>query len=379
MKMLFVSRLDRAARAVRAITQYVALAKRKGHEAAVFGEPRADFPSVPHSRDIGRYDFVIFVVYDAWDFPDLPHLARLLDAVPRERRVIIDCIGSYNETVKVEHDANHMEKLNGHQAWEWIDGFEAVADKILQPTLTPLRKDVVPFLFFGYDPSLVKRTCSSPQEAAKAWSGQAGLLKQYGVVYVGHNWQRWSQMRRFLEAIEPLDRWLRPICLKGWAWDRRPDWAVEHDFGGVDVDPDFLNRVGAEIGEGIPYDEVVSLQSQARFCPVIHRPLFNRLGLVTNRTFETFCSDTVPVLLLPKAFVETIHGPDALLLAAGDDIPGKLTDMMRRPEVYWDAILKTRAHLAAHHSYEQRFEELMAILDGRDMAYTTPLRAAVSM
>ena len=34
----------------------------------------------------------------------------------------------------------------------------------------------------------------------------------------------------------------------------------------------------------------------------------------------------------------------------------------RRPEVYWDAVLKTRIHLAAHHSYERRFEQLMAIL-----------------
>jgi hypothetical protein len=35
---------------------------------------------------------------------------------------------------------------------------------------------------------------------------------------------------------------------------------------------------------------------------------------------------------------------------------------MRRPEVYWDAVLKTRSHLEKHHSYARRFEELGALM-----------------
>jgi hypothetical protein len=108
---------------------------------------------------------------------------------------------------------------------------------------------------------------------------------------------------------------------------------------------------------------VVALQGQARFCPIFHRPLFIQLGLVTNRTFETFCSDTLPLLMLPERVVESIHGHDALRLRPGDDVARRLEDMMRRPEFYWEAVLKTRAHLAAHHSYERRFEELMTILE----------------
>ena len=41
-----------------------------------------------------------------------------------------------------------------------------------------------------------------------------------------------------------------------------------------------------------------------------------------------------------------------------------LLDALRRPAVYWDAVLATRAHLAAHHSFEARFKELLAILEG---------------
>src|SRR5262249_61959956 len=103
--------------------------------------------------------------------PALRHLARLRDGVPRGRRAVIDCSGRYNETVRVEHDFNHLEKLDSHQGWEWIEGFQAVSDKIMQPTLTPRRPDVRPFLFHGFDPAAVARPYDSAQEAARAWSG----------------------------------------------------------------------------------------------------------------------------------------------------------------------------------------------------------------
>ena len=363
MRLLFVSKLDRSARAVSAITQYAAIGKRLGHEVAIFGEPRADFPSIPHSIDVKDFDFVIFVVYEAGDFPDLPHLAYLLDGTPKERRVIVDCTGTYNDTITVEHDSNHFEKLNGHQGWEWIEGFQAVSNIILQPTATPLRKDVHSFLFFGYDPLAVRHSYRSGEEAAKGWAGQHGD-KPYGVVYVGHNWQRWTQLKKFLEAIAPLKSRIGRIALRGWVWDQRPDWAAEHEFAGVDVDPALLKRLDVETGWPIPFDEVVEFQGQAKFCPVFHRPLFNSLGLITNRTFETFCSDTIPLLMLPHDIVEAVYGPDALLLAPDEDIAGRMENMMTRPDLYWDAVLKTRSYLSIHHSYERRFEELCRILEG---------------
>ena len=97
---------------------------------------------------------------------------------------------------------------------------------------------------------------------------------------------------------------------------------------------------------------------QARFAPVFHRPLFRHLGFVTNRTFETFYADTVPVLMLPREFVAAIYGEAALALVPGESVAAHLEDALRQPEVYWDAVLQTRAHLAASHSYAQRFQEL---------------------
>jgi len=364
MKLLLVSKLDRSARAVSTIAKYVEVGKALGHEVAVYGEQTSEPPALPSSLDVKRFDFAIFVVYMPSDFPDLPHLARLLDGMPKERRVIIDCGGRYNDTVRVEHDFNHLERMDGHQGWEWVEGFQAVSDRVLQPTLTPLRDDVRSFLFHAFDPAAVARPYGSPREAARAWSGADGASKPYGVAYVGTNWQRWSQVRHFLEAVEPLRHELGPIRLVGWDWKKRPDWAVQLDLRGVDLDPDLLGRLGVQTDDAIPFDQVIDAAGQARFSPVFHRPLYNHLGLVTNRTFETFCADTIPLLMLPADFVEAIYGPDARPLAPGEDVAGRLKDMMRRPEAYWEAVLKTRARLAERHSYRQRFKELQAILEG---------------
>jgi hypothetical protein len=363
MKLLFVSKLNRFARAINTIAKYVEAGKALGHEIAVFGDQSPEFPSVPYSVDVKRFDFAIFVIYETQDFPDLPYLAQLLDGMPKERRVIIDCTGRFNETIQVEHDFNHLEKMDNHMGWEWIDGFDAVAKTILQPTLTPLRADARGFLFHGFDPAAVERRYDTAEQAARSWAGKTAEPKQYGMVYVGNNWQRWSQMRSLLKAIEPIKQSVGPICLTGWAWDYRPDWAAELGVEGIDTDAAMLQQMGVELNGNVSFDQVVAFVSRARFCPVIHRPLFNHLGIVTNRTFETFCSDTIPLLMLPNQMIESIYGPAARLLAVGEDVAGHIQDILRRPEAYWDAILKTRAYLADHHSFQRRFQELSAIFD----------------
>lgn len=362
MKLLLVSELHPTLRAVSTITNYVRVGSVLGHEVSVFGEQSSQVTSVPYSLEVSAFDFAVFVVYTPADFPGLPYLARLLDGMPKDRRVIIDCSGRYNETIRIDHDFNHLEKMDGHQGWEWIEGFQAVSDKILQPTITPLRDDVRRFLFHGYDPAAVARPYGSPAEAMTSWSTLNGA-KPYGAAYVGNNWQRWTQIRNFLEGIEPLKGELGPLRLVGWDWDKRPDWAIEHGLQGVDVDPALLERLGVETASAVPFTEVIDVLGKARFSPIFHRPLFNHLGFVTNRTFETFCADTIPLLMLPGHLIEAVYGPHARALAPGDDLAGRLEDMIRHPEPYWEAVLKTRAHLAEHHSYEQRFRDLLAILE----------------
>jgi hypothetical protein len=357
MNILLVAKLARSARAINTIAHYARIAGGLGHEIAVFGEQLMEFPEVRFSLDVAAFDVAVFLVYTPSDFPDLPYLANLLDGMPKRQRVIIDCTGRYNETIRVEHDFNHLEKMDGHQGWEWIDAFQSVGNLILQPTFSPRRHDVLPFLFHGFELDEVAN--SSQRDTAERWATQP---KRYGVAYVGNNWQRWTQVRRFVEAIAPLRERLGPLALFGGDWKQRPEWAVQLGIKGADVDPELLDALGVERFDPIPYSDFRKCLSQARFSPIFQRPLFNELGLVSNRIFETFAADTMPLLLLPEPLVVSIYGQHATPLILGDDIAGQLEDMIRNPLPYWEAIARVRKHLFAHHSYHQRLSELTDLL-----------------
>jgi hypothetical protein len=338
----------------------MAASRTLGHEIAVYGEPNGQLPDLPFTTDLDGVDCAVFVMQVAWDFPDMPYLARLLDGIPREKRIAIDMWGRFNDTIRLEHDFNHLEKLDGHAGWEWEEAFQAISGTILQPTLAPLRPEVRSFLFHGYDQASVVKPHKTAREAAAAWAG-----KDYGAAYVGSNWQRWDQVRRFLEAYAPVRDKVGSVCLAGWDWNARPDWAVKMGIMGIDTDPDLLARLAVEVRDGVRFDEVVGLLGRARFAPIFHRPLFRHLGLVTNRTFETFLADSLPVLMLPRAFVAAIYGAAALALVPGNDLAAYLDDALSRPERYWEAVLQTRSHLASRHSYAQRMRELEALAKDR--------------
>jgi hypothetical protein len=221
------------------------------------------------------------------------------------------------------------------------------------------------FLFHGYDPASVSRTYETAADAAAAWREAGSAGKPYGAVYIGSNWQRWEQVRQFLEQYAPVRSETGQAALIGWDWGERPQWAIDKGIAGIDTDPAFLAETGVEIRHGVRFDEIVGLLGQARFAPIFHRPLFRRLGFVTGRTFETFYADSLPVLMLPRDFVEALYGPAALTLAPGEDIAAHLLDALREPEKHWDAVLRTRAHLARHHSYEARIGELGRLLGER--------------
>jgi hypothetical protein len=361
MKLLLVISVDPWTRSVSTVHKYVAAGRALGHEVAVYGAPHPELPVLPFTTDLSGVDLALFVVQVPTDFPDMPYLARLLDGIPRERRVALDLWGRFNDTIRLEHDFNHLEKLDGHLGWEWEDAIRAVSDTILQPTLVPLRPNVRSFLFHGYDAGSVVKPYASAGEAAAAWCAAGPAEKPYGAMYVGSNWQRWEQVRQFLEGYGPARNQVGQVCLVGWDWSARPGWAVQSGIMGIDTDPALLARLDVEVLDGVRFDEVVGLLGKARFAPVFHRPLFRHLGFVTNRTFETFYADSLPVLMLPRDFVAAVYGAAASTLVPSNDLSAHLTDAMSRPEVYWDAVLETRSHLARHHSYAVRFEDLGAL------------------
>jgi hypothetical protein len=262
--------------------------------------------------------------------------------------VILDCDGMYNDSLQVDGDFNHVNAEASRRRTELCD---SLSDKIFQPTYRPLRPNVRPFLFHAYDP---------------AWERPLELNhKAYGMIYVGNNWFRWKELHRVLRAIEPLREKLGRAALVGQDWAVMP-WWVQSPLReqAYFTDPDYLQRLDIELREPITVDQVVPTMGTAIFNPVLIRPLFNHLSLVTCRTFETPAANTIPLFAQDAEYVRAIYGERAvdLVLRDGDAASEQILDILHRPEAYAQIVHDIRQHLAEKHSYAMRLQELVQIV-----------------
>jgi hypothetical protein len=267
--------------------------------------------------------------------------------VPRARRFVIDCDGAYNDLISAGPDYNHKDVTSSRR---WVEVCDALSDRVFQPTYHPVRANVRPFLFHAYDP---------------AWERPLDFrAKDYGMVYVGHSKFRYGPMARVLRAVEPIrDRFGR-IALVGHGWDSMPPWAkwmeIEDYFY---TDQEYLRKMRVEFVPPVPFAQVIDWMSKGIFSPVIYRPLFSHLRLVTCRTFETPAANTIPLFGLDAAYVREIYGERATELVLPEDgAAEKVADVVDRPEYYADIVLGVRKHLAEEHSYAARLRELVRIV-----------------
>ncbi len=330
------------------IQGYCEAAKALGHEVAIYGRPNPKIP-LNYSLDIDAADAIVFIF--EWTTQllggDALDLLRLVTRIPRCRRVILDGDGNYNDLVRVDGDFNHRDEAERQR---WIDICDSLSDKICQPTLHPLRRRVRPFLFYSYNP---------------AWARPLdGLPREFSMIYVGHSKFRWRPMHRILRAIEPVRSQFGRVALVGHGWAALPPWAVPmHLEDAYYSDAAYLSRLGVEVLEPVPFERVIDWMGKAAFNPVISRPTFTALRLVTPRFFETPAASTIPVFGLEAAYVAEIYGPAGAELVLQDVRGDMLVDIMRRPEHYRALANGIRHHLATHHSQTVRLKELIEIVE----------------
>lgn len=348
MRLMFVYwKLDDAGSA-QDIQHYCQVAERLGHEMALYAPPGA-LSKFPCSLDIESADAAIFPLeWNIYLHNNEPlDLETPMRKVPRNRRVVIDCDGMYGGVTRVDGDFNHYDEAGSRSRDEL---YESISDKIFQPTYHPVRPNVGTFFFHGYNPD---------------WEIPLDFsAKEYGMFYVGSNWFRWRALRRVLDAIAPIRRQVGRIGLVGHNWDRAP-WGADAVLreAAYFTDPDYLKDSGVELGPPIPIEQVIPTMSKAVFNPVLIRPLFHHLGLVTVRTFETPAANTIPLFVQTPAYVREIYGEAALDLALPEEQPEvKILDIVERPERYIEAVMRIRRHLAKHHSYEARVKQLVEIV-----------------
>jgi glycosyl transferase family 1 len=327
---------------------YATVAKKLGHEIALYGRPPSA-SAFNYSLDIESADAAIFL--NEWttelQFGDRLDFVRLLSRMPRQRRVIVDLDGKYNDVTKVVGDYNHPDSAASRR---WIEVCDSITDKIYQATLRPLRPNVRSFLFHAYSPTW---------ELSLDFTG-----KEYGMYCVGNNWFRWRPMSRVLKAIEPVRQQVGRIGLAGAGWDTLAPWA--NPSLTVDAyysDQQYLAKLGVEVMPAVHFRQVIEGMSKGVFTPVIYRPLFDHLQMVTCRTFETPAANAIPLFTQSPEYVEAIFGEDALELILPNERPHeKILDILSEPERYAPTVMAIRRRLAESHSYEVRLRELINIV-----------------
>jgi hypothetical protein len=348
MKILFVMdrRFDRGS--IQAAANYLHAADELGHEIVLYGHPEPAFAALRLATDPGAFDFVVFVFESNLRWLSGLQLTKLLTAVPRERRAILDADGMYNRVTCVGgYDRNHASETNRA---DWLGYYESLADKIMQPTFAPENPAVLSVPFYGYDPR------------AEVGAGQAE--KRYDLLHLGHNWWRWREISsRLLPAVERLRGRLDGVCFVGLWWDSSPSWAgalgLEEAF---QTDADRLRALQIELRPPVRFSEVIATMSTARVNIMTQRPLFRRLRFLTSKYFELFCADTIPLLMVDGDHAEAVYGPAGRELALSGDIAEKLLDALAQPRRYEAIVREVRSHLAERHSYRRRVEELVAAL-----------------
>jgi len=348
MKVLFVMDRRNDAGSIQAVANYIRAGEELGHTLAVYGREEAGFPGVRFSLEAGAFDYAVFVFESKLRWMSGVQLAPVLSAIPRIRRAVLDADGMYNQRITLDdYDRNHASEQDRR---EWVAHCDRLAERILQPTLSPREARVRPLLFYGYDPD--SRVRPAPE-------------KQADIVLVAHNWWRWRELsERLLPAIEGIRSRLDGIRFVGAWWDGAPPWAgylgLEQAFS---VDPERLRRLRIHVADPVPYTEVIQTMSQGRLNIMTQRPLLRALGFVTSKYFEIFCADTVPLVMIPPEQAEMVYGPAGRELSLHEGMAEKLLDVLARPARYRELVEQVRRRLAERHSYRQRVIELAAALE----------------
>src|SRR5262245_31885151 len=91
------------------LQNYIRVAEGLGHEVVLYGSVNGS--QFKYSTEISDSDVLVFIFEGVTElqYGDNLDLSRLIARVPRERRVVIDCDGGYNDAITFGGDLNHVD------------------------------------------------------------------------------------------------------------------------------------------------------------------------------------------------------------------------------------------------------------------------------
>ncbi|MBX2805729.1 MAG: glycosyltransferase [Hyphomicrobiales bacterium] len=350
MNILFVMKHRGNAGNTHAVADYVRVGQKYGHNVAFYGTPLPWLPELKFSTNINEFDRVFYLFESELYRVNPLREAALLAHFPREARAVFDMDGMYNPRILLD-DYDHNHKDDAQQA-EWIEFYDALTDRVMKPTLAKQdAPNVTPLIFYGYDPSLEIDQASAPP-------------KQYDILHVGHNWWRWKEIsEQVLPGIEQIRDRIGEIGFIGLWWDKPP---AEGPEAGPEAafrsDPETFRRLKIQATDAVMYNEVVQTMSSAKINIFTQRPVLHHLRHLTLKYFEIFYADTIPLLMLDADHAEAVYGPASRELVLPGRVAEKIADALERPDRYREIVADIRRHLAVHHSYDRRVDELITAM-----------------
>lgn len=282
----------------------------------------------------------LFVIsYESYPFLSDEQISFIKKNIPRKKIVLSDPDGRYLPPVFVEGDTNHP---NEESYFFWHNLYDSLSDIILQPILGKSRfENVYPFLYFGVDSSV------APEESVK---------KDFDLLYVGNNWYRWGDISSLISNLSNNRDVVSRIGLIGRYWDSE---LMEKDKIATFSDPEFLKQNNVSFFGSAPYGQVEKNMGRGMVNPIFIRPILSELRLFTPRMFETFISDTVP--LIPKYFnyAPYLYGEDVSSLVLSDNPSEEIVRIVSNYQKYKDIADDIKKKLIEKHSYEVRLRELL--------------------
>lgn len=271
-----------------------------------------------------------------------PEQRELCEAVPRQRRIIIDPDGHWGPYVTAGADDN----AGADTIESWHKLYADLSDLILQPRMNERLPDGAEFFSYFGMPDIHRLASALPHPRALP----------YELQYVGANWWRWSEMTSLIRAAadaQPPIRRIR-VCGRWWTGDPHPD----HQTATINV-PGWMRDHGVEVAPPVPFGHVVSAMSQAAITPVLARPLLSRMELLTPRMFETLASGSIPALWPDLGYLSALYGDDVELFLLDDDPADSLARMIREPIRYRERLATIQRRVHERFNYRAVLAELI--------------------
>ncbi|MDX2531921.1 glycosyltransferase [Streptomyces scabiei] len=267
---------------------------------------------------------------------------ELCEAVPRQRRIIVDPDGHWGLYVTAGVDDN----AGADTIESWHKLYADLSDLILQPRLNERLPDGAEFFSYFGMPDIHPLASDLPHPRALP----------YELQYVGANWWRWNEMTSLIRAAaaaQPPMRRIR-VCGRWWTGAPHPD----HLTATANVSG-WMRDHGVEVAPPVPFGHVVSTMSQAAITPVLARPLLARMELLTPRMFETLASGSIPALSPDLGYLSALYGDDVELFLLDDDPADSLARMIREPIRYRERLATIQRRVHERFNYRAVLAELI--------------------